>query len=477
MKLRRLPHVGKMINLRTRFALAFAGVAAAAIAVVVALSYQTTANVLQVNADESFNDTVKDLVAEAETNVLSPTSFVQPAGTESDSIHYRLPRTPLLTTQVLGPDGGVLLRELPGGGLPVSAEDRTLANTPDAGEVKGRQAVVDGDQYRLVTVALGGGRGAVQLAQRLTETRHLLADLGRRLIFAGFGVFVAAGLIGWLVAGRVTRRLVRLTDTAENVASTGRLNTPVPVRGRDEVGRLAAAFDSMLGQLARAKDDQRHLVQDAGHELRTPLTSLRTNVAVLRRFEELSPRARRRLLDDLGTETRELTHLVNELVELATEQHDQEAPQRVALAALAQRVASRARRRTGREIVVEADADTVVHGRAEALERAMSNLVENAAKFDPTGTEAIELAVSAGRVEVRDRGPGIAPEDTARIFDRFYRATAARSLPGSGLGLAIVREVALGHGGTVFAENRSGGGAAIGFTLDGCGVTVQVASR
>ncbi|GDY32739.1 two-component sensor histidine kinase [Gandjariella thermophila] len=463
--MRRLLHLGAMMNLRTRFALAFAGVAAAAIAVVVALSYQTTANVLQVNADESFNDTVKDLVGEAQAGVLSPASFLLPGGDES--VRYRLPRTPLVASQVLNPDGTVALREHPAGGLPVTAQDRALAASPAAGQLQGRLVVVEGDQYRLVTVALGGGRGAVQLAQRLTETRQLLADLGRRLIVAGLGVFVAAGLVGWVVAGRVTRRLVRLTDTAENVASTGRLDTPVPVRGRDEVGRLAAAFDSMLGQLARVKDDQRHLVQDAGHELRTPLTSLRTNVAVLRRFEELSPEARQRLLDDLGTETRELTHLVNELVELATEQHDQEAPQRVALAALAERVASRARRRTGREILVDADADAVVHGRAAALERAMSNLVENAAKFDPGGTAPIELAVSADRVVVRDRGPGIAAEDAARLFDRFYRATAARSLPGSGLGLAIVREVALSHGGTVFAENRSGGGAAIGFTLNG----------
>jgi two-component system sensor histidine kinase MprB len=219
----------------------------------------------------------------------------------------------------------------------------------------------------------------------------------------------------------------------------------------------------MLGQLARAKDDQRHLVQDAGHELRTPLTSLRTNVAVLRRFHELSPDARQRLLDDLSTETRELTYLVNELVELATEQHHDEAPQQVGLAALAERVAVRIRRRTGREVVVNAQ-DTVVLARAGALERAMSNLLENATKFD-RGNGPIELVVTKNRVAVLDRGPGLDPADATRIFDRFYRAVPARSLPGSGLGLAIVREVAIGHGGTVFAENRAGGGAVIGFTL------------
>jgi two-component system sensor histidine kinase MprB len=450
------------MNLRTTFAVAFAAVAAAAIAVVVLLSYQATASLLHVNAQESFNDAQKLLADEALKTELSPSSFILSSHDE-DSIQYRVTRTPLLATQVLHPDGTVALADRSGVRFPVNDADRALAANPTPAVRNDRETKVNGISYRLVTMSLGGRRGAVQLAQQLTDTQHLLAQFGGRLASSGLAVFLAAGLVGWLVAGQVTRRLVRLTNTAEKVTSTGRLDTPVPVKGRDEVGRLGAAFDSMLGQLARAKDDQRHLVQDAGHELRTPLTSLRTNVAVLRRFHELSPDARQRLLDDLGTETRELTYLVNELVELATEQHHDEAPQQVGLAALAERVAVRTRRRTGREVVVNAQ-DTVVLARAGALERAMSNLLENAAKFD-SGGGPIELVVTKNRVAVLDRGPGLDPADATRIFDRFYRAVPARSLPGSGLGLAIVREVAIGHGGTVFAENRAGGGAVIGFTL------------
>jgi two-component system sensor histidine kinase MprB len=99
------------------------------------------------------------------------------------------------------------------------------------------------------------------------------------------------------------------------------------------------------------------------------------------------------------------------------------------------------------------------------LERAVGNLLENAAKFDPDG-EPIAVRLRAGTVSVADRGPGIDAADTGRVFDRFYRADTARGMPGSGLGLAIVRDVAEAHGGTVFARPRPGGGAEVGFSVD-----------
>jgi two-component system, OmpR family, sensor histidine kinase MprB len=115
-------------------------------------------------------------------------------------------------------------------------------------------------------------------------------------------------------------------------------------------------------------------------------------------------------------------------------------------------------------VTVQRD-ETVVSGRAAAIERAVGNLVDNALKFDDESTEPVEVVQRGGRVEVRDRGPGIAAADLPHVFDRFYRATAARSRPGSGLGLAIVADVAERHGGSVFADARDGGGAVIGFTL------------
>jgi two-component system sensor histidine kinase MprB len=306
----------------------------------------------------------------------------------------------------------------------------------------------------------------VQIGQAVREPERLLGHLAQLMTITGAAVVVVAGLVGWLVARRVTRRLQRLIRTAERVTESGRLDVRVGAGGRDEVGRLGATFDAMLDQLGRSREAQRRLVQDAGHELRTPLTSVRTNVAVLRRFAELDPRQRARVLADLDSETHELVVLVEELVELAAadacDQRAEEVPAPVDVGPLAERVAARARARTGREIIVRAGG--IVRVRAGALERALANLVDNAGKFAP-GAEPIEIVADTGRVAVLDRGPGVDPDIGIRIFDRFVRAPAARGSPGSGLGLAIVARVAAAHGGTVFVEDRPGGGAIVGFTL------------
>jgi two-component system sensor histidine kinase MprB len=354
--------------------------------------------------------------------------------------------------------------------------------------VEHKNVDVGGDVYRVATVSLGRGEGGVQVAQELSSTEDLLRSLQQRTGVLVGAVVIAAGLFGWWLARRITRRLVVLAGAAEDVARTRRLGIQVPVTGNDEVGRLGRSFDRMLGRLAQSEEDQRRLVQDAGHELRTPLTSLRTNISLLRRIDELPPATREELVADLAEESRELTDLVNELVALAAGQSDTEPVQRLTLGDIAEDAATIVRRRTGREILVRVTGDTTVDGRATALQRAVSNLLENAAKFDRHGKEPIEIAVTGPehppqledsdepetgtppgmvRVEVLDRGPGIEEGDLMRIFDRFYRAAEARSLPGSGLGLSIVREVATSHGGAPFAYRREGGGAVIGFTVGG----------
>jgi two-component system sensor histidine kinase MprB len=218
----------------------------------------------------------------------------------------------------------------------------------------------------------------------------------------------------------------------------------------------------MLAALAASRDSQHRLVQDAGHELRTPLTSLRTNIAVLRRHDDLPPRTTAQVLDRLDDEATELTDLVNELVSLATDGRDDEPVSDVELADVVRRVAVRAATRSGRTIHVHTD-DSVVAARPGAVERAVNNLLDNAIKFAPEGE--VGVTVQVGRVEVADRGPGIDATDIDHVFDRFFRATAARSSPGSGLGLAIVRDAAESCGGRVFASNREGGGAVLGFEL------------
>ncbi|MFI1330406.1 ATP-binding protein [Streptomyces sp. NPDC020845] len=448
-------------SLRVTFAVSFAAVAAVVTLLVGFLSYDAAAGLVRVDQQSVFSEVIHDLRNQVRQQPLGYKDFVS-SDPDHDGPSDDLRRPTRTDVQILRPTGAVADAGSPA--LPVAAAERRMAASRTAGLVSRRDVEIGEEQFRMATVSLGDGRGAVQVAQQSSDIEDLLRELQKRTaLFVGAAI-VAAGLVGWWLAGRITRRLVRLTGVAESVAATGRMDVAVPLAGADEVGRLGRAFDGMLGRLARSKDDQRRLVQDAGHELRTPLTSLRTNISLLRRFEELPPAAREELLADLAGETRELTDLVNEVVSLAAGQGDDEPRVATSLGEVAHRAAGLARRRTGREITVTAD-DTVLEGRPAALQRAITNLVENAAKFDQAGTAPIEVVVRGGRVAVLDRGPGVADEDRHRVFDRFYRAAGARSLPGSGLGLAIVREVAAAHGGTVFAERRPGGGAVMGFTV------------
>ncbi|WP_436850465.1 ATP-binding protein [Streptomyces griseoloalbus] len=456
----------RLLSLGTTFAVAFAAVTATVTVLVGILSYSAAARLVRVDQQSVFDEVVQDLRDEVRENRMSPLDF------SSAAPGHDLVRPARTDVQVLGPDGSVFDPGDPG--LPVVAADRRVAGAATAGRVVEHADVDVGDDvYRVATVALGGERGAVQIAQEFSNTEDLLRALQRRTLILMAAVVVGAGLFGWWLARRITRRLVVLTNAAEDVARTRRLGIQVPVAGYDEVGRLGRAFDRMLGRLAQSEEDQRRLVQDAGHELRTPLTSLRTNISLLRRIDELPPGTREELVADLTQEARELTDLVNELVDLAAGQSDTEPPQRVDLADIAEDVAGLARRRTGREIVVGASGDTTTDGRPGMLTRALSNLVENAVKFDRDGRSPVEIRVAGParpgpvRVEVRDRGPGIADDDLVRVFDRFYRAADARSLPGSGLGLSIVREVALAHGGAPYAFRREGGGTVTGFTVGG----------
>lgn len=454
----------RLSSLRTTFAVTFAAVTAAVTVLVGILSYNSAARLVRVDQQSVFTQVVQDVRNEVRRYDLTPADFV------SSRPGHELVRPSRTNVQVLGAGGEIVDHGSPE--LPVTARDKAVAASVTAGRTAEHEdVVVSGGVFRIATVALGRGRGAVQVAQEFSDTEDLLRALQQRTLILMGAVVVAAGLCGWWLARRITRRLVILTSAAENVARTRRLGIEVPVTGYDEVGRLGRSFDRMLGRLAQSEEDQRRLVQDAGHELRTPLTSLRTNISLLRRIEELPPATREDLVADLTEEARELTDLVNELVDLAAGQSDTEPPQRVDLADLAEDVAGVARRRSGRDIVVRANGDTTAKGRPGMLQRAVSNLVENAVKFDQDGTAPIEIAVigparpGTVRVEVLDRGPGIAAGDLIRVFDRFYRAADARSQPGSGLGLSIVREVALAHGGTPFAFRRAGGGSVIGFTV------------
>lgn len=440
------------MSLRLKLVLALVALSAAATVAIGAISYRTTAQQLLDEVDRSLV-AATDTLAERRPGLREDGGPDEPGGPPVPGLRSEGD----VALQALGANGRTI--SLSGLTLPVGASDLAIAEQgPPARSL--RDVEIDDEPYRMLTT--GTERGAVQAARSLAETERVLRQLRSGILIAAMVVIVVAAALGWLVARQVTRRLVRLTTAAEQVASTRQLDVEVPVDGSDEAGRLGAAFAEMLGALAQSQADQQRLVQDAGHELRTPLTSLRTNVFTLRRADALDEEQRQRVLDDLQSESEELSRLVEEVVELATDRRDDEPERPVDLGELVARVARRAAQRAGREVELDVD-DSVVSGRPRALERAVTNLVENALKFDPRGP--VTVSCVAGRVEVADRGPGIDAEDLPHVFDRFYRATAARSRPGSGLGLSIVADVAGRHGGRVAARNRSDGGAVVTLEL------------
>lgn len=355
---------------------------------------------------------------------------------------------------------GPAITDFPGeGGLPFGAEEQMVID----GELISVVRTVDigDDNLRVLTAALP--TGAIQAARSLAEVDSSLEGLGSVLRLSLVVGVLLAGVVGYLVARDAARPIGQLADAAEHVAETQELAARIEVARTDEVGRLADSFNAMLAALEGSRQQQRRLVRDAGHELRTPLTALRTNVELLAKVENLPEEERAKMNADIESEILELTALVTELVELAAESPgDDEEMDRVDLGDVAERVAEKYRRRTGRVINVVAD-DSFVNGRSLQLERAVSNLVDNAAKWSPEDSP-IDIAVAGGRVTVADRGPGIDESDRPFVFDRFYRATGARSTPGSGLGLSIVAKVAGDHGGSVFVSDSSAG-AVVGLEI------------
>lgn len=442
------------MSLRTRLVLAFVTLTTAAAVAVGAWSYAATVERLYAEIDRSLADIAtfaQDLGSRSPTGDVpgGPDAAGPPGGTTFSS-------------QVI--DGaGTPVRSEPGLVIPVDDLDRALAAGTDRAASVARDLALPDGHYRLLTVALDPGPGAVQVARSLAEVDRVADSIRIGIAVAVLVVGVLAALAGWLLARQLTLRLERLVRATDEVAESGDLQVAVPVEGSDEIAALGVSFAGMLGSLRRSREAQRRLVQDAGHELRTPLTSVRTNIAVLRRHPDLAEEDRARLLEDLDAEARELSTLVNELVDLAAERRDEEPVEEIVLGELVERTAARARRRSGREIVVSADR-SVVMGRPGALERAVTNLLDNAAKFDASGGP-IRVDVASGSVAVWDGGPGIPEADLPLVFDRFYRSADARGRPGSGLGLAIVRDVAEAHGGTVFATGGESGGARVGFSV------------
>jgi len=447
------------VSLRWRFALGLAVIAAGAIGIGGTVAYLATSEQLHDDMDAFLEERFERFHGSPIPLLLESLERDQDVQSRHESSYFSLDAL----TQIIDAEGRVVFSAPGQPSLPVETAERRIAAGEDGREGRFRNMSVEGTDYRMLTAPLPGG--AVQVARDLSETASVLARLRNRLlVVGGFATLGAAG-VGWLFARRMTRPVERLTDTAETIAATKDLESPIAVRGRDEVGRLGSSFNAMLAALRISREQQRRLVADAGHELRTPITSLHTNIELLHQGVELDEKDRRKLLDDLLAEVGGLSDLVDELVELATDQVAPDEPtEELRLADVAERVCERARRRWGRDVTLVTHRSALVVARPAMIERAIGNLVENALKFSPDHSP-VEVVVDGAAIEVRDHGPGIPEAERDLVLERFYRPVESHSVPGSGLGLAIVKEIIDRHHGSVSVGTAEGFGAVVGFRL------------
>ena len=445
------------MTFRARLILAAAGAVAVAVALASLLVYVLVRNQLRDQVDER-------LAERAQATRRLPVLEICFTGQGNRLIEERRPRFggPRGYVQVVCPGELEIVRE-PGEpvALPVSSDARAVA----LGERDAffADATVQDTHVRVLTVPAAPGI-AVQVARPLEEVDATLGRLRLALVLLTVGGIGLAAALGTAVARTALAPVRRLSEATAHVTATGDLKRRVDATGTDELSRLGASFNTMLGALDDSLRAQRQLVADASHELRTPLTSLRTNVEVLARASAMAEDDRQRLLADVVEQISELTTLIGDLVELARGDDIRAESEDVRLDTLVEDAVERARRYSPGVVFRVSVEPAVVHGFPQRLDRAVANLLDNAAKWSPPGAD-VEVTVRGAEVVVRDHGPGIAPEDREHVFDRFYRAAAARGMPGSGLGLAIVRQVAEQHGGSVSAEDAPGGGAVLRLRL------------
>jgi two-component system sensor histidine kinase MprB len=323
---------------------------------------------------------------------------------------------------------------------------------------------LEGGHIRVLTTPFGRG-AALQVARPLDEVDQVLAKLvGILGALMVAGSVLAAGLAR-VVSSAALTPVRDLTEAAEKVATTKDLAHRIARKGSDELGRLASSFNAMLEALDASLKAQRRLVADASHELRTPLTSLRTNIEVLAKADSLSGVEKEKLLRDVVGQLDELTVLMADLIDLARGDEPELETEEVRLDLLTGDAVERARRHWPSVRFVTDLQESTVRAIPSRIEKAVMNLLDNAAKWSPPDGE-VHVEVAGGQVRIRDHGPGISESDLSQVFDRFYRADDARGMAGSGLGLAIVRQVASSHRGTVTAANaEDGGGAVMTLTL------------
>ncbi len=462
------------MSLRARMALfAGAAVAIAVVAVVVA-GYQGTRHELQGQVDQSLQSLAKRPL---ENIGLGPGGGPPPQGVLQLGPHVPSgqpdhdPDEGLgfdhLPPQAFGGASGTFTLFKRGGGtyvpkgqsyeIPETSAIRALAASGRGQFYTDMR--VRGTHIRVLVTGIGP-KGALAVALPLTTIDNALSNqLVLLLVIGGAGILLAV-LFGLLVARTALAPITRFTSQTESIAlNPERIeHERLDVAGSDELARLARTFNQTLDALEASVQSQRNLVADASHELRTPIATIRANLQLMREEELLAPDDRAALREDVIEELDELTALVADVVELARGSKPSAERGDVRLDSIVHDALERARRRAPELTFGERIEPTLVRGDGDRISRAVTNLLDNAAKWSPAGG-AVEVTLHDAVVTVRDHGPGFKDEDLPFVFDRFHRAKDARSKPGSGLGLAIVRQAAEAHDGFVEAANAPDGGA------------------
>jgi two-component system sensor histidine kinase MprB len=461
------------MSLRARMALfAGAAVAIAVIAVVVA-GYGGTRNELQRQVDQSLQSLSKRPLQ----NIGLGPGGGPPGGQFQFGPHVPSgnadhdPDEGLgfdhLPPQAFGGASGTFTLFKPGGGTYVpKGQSYEIPSTPAirALAASGHGQIytdmrVDGTHIRVLVTGIGD-KGALAVALPLTSVDSALSNqLVLLIVIGGAGILLAV-LFGLLVARTALAPITRFTRQTESIAENPERieHERLDVTGSDELARLARTFNQTLDALELSVQSQRNLVADASHELRTPIATIRANLQLMREEELLSPEDRAGLREDVIEELDELTALVADVVELARGSKPTGEPGDVRLDSIVHDALERARRRAPTLDFHQVVEPTLIRGEPDRVSRAVTNLLDNASKWSPEGG-TVEVTLHDGVVTVRDHGPGFKDEDLPFVFDRFHRATDARSKPGSGLGLAIVRQAAEAHDGFVEAANGPDGGA------------------
>jgi two-component system, OmpR family, sensor kinase len=387
---------------------------------------------------------------------------------------------------------------LPRGGAAqvLDSEGRLLATTGDRAADRSimpddvREAALAGETRILTVDPVNGEQDLRVIARPVMRLgqRHVLvvaeslervdAAVQRALVLLALAVPAALALTafgGWWLARKALLPVDRMTSEAEQIG-IDRLDERIVVpRAADEIGHLAVTLNAMLDRLERGVADQQRLIGDASHELRTPLAVMRAELDVSLRGRGLSE-AERSVLVSVREEVDRMSRTVDNLLTLAQvdEGRLELLTRRVrlidAIEAAVRPLTALAEARGVRIEIDETGHPADVEADPHRLHQALTNLIENAIKFSPSGGV---VGVSAWRrrwdvgVTVTDSGPGIPADAREHVFDRFYRADQARgrTVGGSGLGLSICREIANAHGGRVWVESEEGKGSAFWFAL------------